>query len=475
MAGATSRRWAVRWALCACVLAPGCETLDPARAAAPRPAAFLQPQDAAPEAPPEEERRELLTVAEAVEEALVRNRAVLSARVQTLIGGAVKEAARAELLPRVNLRGGYRKRDEPPQAVAPELGTSFTVGPDEVWDMALVMDFPIFASGRYMNTYRAAKLAEQSAEAASRATDSDIAALVTAAAFDLLEAKRSLEAARANEAAFEQQVKDAQALRDAGRVTAEAVLEAEVSHDVARRNRERIESSIPILRIQLNGILGRPTSAATEIVDQPETREPAWRLEDLESEALDRRPEMQSARLDVEAAERVHKAVIGAALPELRGELAWSTTDNEFQNPQDVGTLGLRVDVPIFAGGGNRARIRRARYEIDLARIRMEDLETQILTEVAGAHREVLEAYRDIPVADRSVERATESLRIQREKFAGGRATSREVLDSTTLLANARVAQVAALYNYNVALQALHRARGADPHEPPLPAPATGE
>jgi outer membrane protein TolC len=420
---------------------------------------------------PDSPRAPLLTVAEAVEEALTRNRTVLEARVQSLISGARKEAARAELLPRVDLRGTYSVRDEAPQAVAPELGTSFTVGPKDVADLAVVMDFPIFASGRYLNTYKAAVLAQRSAETVARATDSDIAALVTAAAFDLLEAKRSVEAALANETAFEQQVKDAQALKDAGRVTAEAVLEAQVSHDVARRDRERLESSIPVLRIVLNGLLGRPTDAETEIVDQPETRGPPWTLADLEAEALERRPEMLAARLDLEVAQRLHKAAIGAALPELRGELAWSTTDNDFQTPKDVGTFGLALDVPLFAGGGNRARIRRARYEMDLARIRMEDVEVRILTELAEAHREVVEAHRDIPVANRAVERATESLRIQREKFAGGRATSREVLDSTTLLSNARVAQVTTVYNYNIALQRLHRARGADPYEPPLPPP----
>ena len=75
----------------------------------------------------------------------------------------------------------------------------------------------------------------------------------------------------------------------------------------------------------------------------------------------------------------------------------------------------------------------------------------------------------DIAVARRSIEKAEESLRIQREKFATGRATSREVLESTALVTNTRFTHIRALYSYNIALRELHRVRGADPRQPPFP------
>jgi outer membrane protein TolC len=96
------------------------------------------------------------------------------------------------------------------------------------------------------------------------------------------------------------------------------------------------------------------------------------------------------------------------------------------------------------------------------------DLEASVRTEVAAAYREAVEAYRDIAVARSAAGRQEESVRIQREKFQNGRATSREVLDSVALLRNARFELVNATYSYNVALRELVRARGADPREDPF-------
>jgi outer membrane protein TolC len=74
-------------------------------------------------------------------------------------------------------------------------------------------------------------------------------------------------------------------------------------------------------------------------------------------------------------------------------------------------------------------------------------------------------------VANRAVELQAEALRIQRRKFENGRATSRDVLTSTSVLTQAKVEAVRALYDYNVALMKLHRVRGGNPREAPKTKP----
>lgn len=409
-----------------------------------------------------------ITVQEAVAEALAYNRGVLQARLGVAIGGTYEREARSALLPNISAQGSYSRYDQAPQAVAPELGTSFTVGPKEVWKFGVSMNFPIYGFGRYLNAFRAAVLSRRGEEARRDTVESDIAAAVTAAAFDLLAGIRAVDVAISDEEAFAQQVRDSQALLDAGRVTRSALLEAQVEHDRAIRTREKLQSAIPILRMNLNALLGRDPHAPLEVVDAPVTRPPIWQRKALEEEAMVRRAELRAARLDVAAAERDLRAAIGRELPELRGNLSYDTSDNPFSNPKDRGTLLLTLDIPIFTAGGRGARIQRARYELDVSRLALRDLETQIRNEIASRYREADEAYRDIAVAQRSIERSEESLRIQREKFQNGRATSREVLDSTALLTEARVAYLRALYSYNVAIQELHRARGGDPRENPF-------
>jgi outer membrane protein TolC len=408
-----------------------------------------------------------ITISDAVAEALAYNRTVKQAELFERIGMTFEKEARSALIPQIRGEVGYRTVNEPPTIQNPGI-PPIQIGPDQEWTGALTMSFPVFAFGRYINNYRAAVLSRRQAEADADATESDIAAAVTAAAFDVLEARANVDVAVDNEKALWQQVEDSRARFEAETVTKEAVLEAEVQHAQAKRLRERLQSSIPILLMRLNLLLGRPAHAQTELVDDPDTREPIWKVESLEREALTRRAELRSAELAVAAAERTVKAVIGQELGELRGTLSYDATDNKLQTPQEQLTLFLGLDIPIFTGGGRPARIRRSRHELNIAKLQLRDLQTQIRTEVADAYREVVESYRDIGVADKSRAQATESLRIQQEKFRNGRATSQEVLISTSLLTNTKADYVNALYTYNIALRNLHRARGADPRLGPF-------
>jgi outer membrane protein TolC len=407
-----------------------------------------------------------ITIEDAVTEALAHNRAVQQARLNAAIGMDNAQEARAALIPQVSVLGTYNAVDKPTQIVT--AGSSFLISPYDKWAFAASVDFPVFAFGRHLNDWRAAQLAQRSAESTQRAVEADTAAAVTAAAFDVLETIHAIDVARSNEEALAQQVKDAQAQLDAGSATKVAVLEASVEHDAAKRTREKLESLVPVRKMALNKILGRPANGPIEVKDDPVLRAPIWQLEPLVEEAIDRRPEIRAARLNVASAERTLRATIGAEFGEIRGSVTWDTDNNPFRAPSDQTNLLITYEVPIFTGGARAARIRRARRQMESASIVVRDLEANVRTEVAEAYRTAVEAYRDIAVAKSAVERQEESVRIQREKFQNGRATSREVLDSVSLLRNAGFELVHATYSYNIALRELVRARGADPREDPF-------
>lgn len=451
---------AFRALLLGIAVAAGCRS-----AALPPPEEGLVAAAPAGEAPPPPpaERPARITVQQAVEEALDANRSVLSAREAVAIAETLVIEARAAMLPNLSATGSWSWREEPPQVSDPTLPTPITVGPKEVLGIDASLSMPLFAFGEYFYAWKAARLGRGVAEAERETTESDIAEAVTAAAFDYLEAVAQIETARSNEASLARQVADAQAIFDAGRVTRDAVLEAEVELARARRQREKLESYVPIRRILLNGLLGRPTDAPTELVDAPVTTEPAPLPADVEADALARRGEIRAAQLDYEAADKYVRSAWGAALPEIRGKLGYHADDNDFSNPNNYGTALLTLELPIFRGGADAARIRRAEREREQARLRREDAITLVRTELATAIREVKETWLDIAVNQQSVGKAEESLRIQREKFNAGRATSRDVLDSSSLLTRTKFDYVRSVYSYNVAMERLRRARGLSP------------
>jgi len=439
--------------------------------AEPPPATYLKP-GMAPELRAAK-RPERISVIDAVNEALVQNRMVITSRVRAAIASTNRREALAAMIPHVGITGGYRRQDEPPRVNSPGFPVPIVTGVDQEWSGSVTMSFPIFAFGRYLNGYRAAKLAEGAAVARQEVSEADIANTVTASAFDLLETLRQIDVALANEKALKRQVSDSQALLDAGRVTKASLLESQVQYDVAVRDREKLESIVPIRRIVLNSLLGRPVDAPIDVIDDSITEEPTWTLQAAERDALSARPELLAADLDLASMQKRYKSAVAAELPEFRGSLSYSRTDNPFQAPQDPVIFNFTFDIPVFQGGGEFARIQRARYEVDLARIQRRDLEDVVRREVAEAHRRVMEAYRDIAVAKRSEERQAEALRIRREEQANGKATTREVLDTISTLNNAQFAHVRSIYDYNVALRELHRARGGDPRVQPSATPSS--
>jgi outer membrane protein len=412
-------------------------------------------------------RPTVLTVEEVVVEALQANRSVLQARLDSMIGLTSQNESFSRLLPQIFWRGSFTAQDKAQGFIIPGTG-AFASSPEEVLQQNFTMEFPIYGFGRWANDYRASRLRAQQMDAVREATESDIAAAVTAAAFDLLTVQRGIAVAFDQERAFERQMRDSQALLDAGRATKDAVLDATVEFEAARRDREKLQSLVPVSRMFLNQLLGRPPHDPIEIVDAPSTAAPTWRAEEIEARALAQRAEIRAARLAVAAADKDVKAAVARELPELRGAVNWFDTDNPFIIDQ-IWSFQLNLDVPIFTGGARFARMRRARYNAEKTRVQLRDLEDQIRTEVAQTYREVVEQYRDLAVAARSIERAEESLRIQSEKFNQGRATSREVLLATAQQSQTKIAYVRALYAYNIALRDLHRVSGADPRIAPRP------
>ena len=115
-------------------------------------------------------RKLRITVSDAVRESLAANRTVSQARLAAAIALANEREARAGLLPALFLAGAYSKRDSTPTVVTPTV--TFITGPREVASYALSLDFPVFAFGKYIHAYSAAKFARRGAEADSAAAES---------------------------------------------------------------------------------------------------------------------------------------------------------------------------------------------------------------------------------------------------------------------------------------------------------------
>nr|NJM02827.1 TolC family protein [Desulfobacula sp.] len=117
-------------------------------------------------------------------------------------------------------------------------------------------------------------------------------------------------------------------------------------------------------------------------------------------------------------------------------------------------SVGLIFSYPL----GNRAAKNeyvKSRLKSEQIRLKIRSLEENISNEVRAALREIYSGFKQIEVADRGVEFADQRLHSFIRKHEVGLATTKEVLDVETDLADAKNNQIAALVSYADALTRL--------------------
>ncbi len=214
---------------------------------------------------------------------------------------------------------------------------------------------------------------------------------------------------------------------------------------------------------------------------------PDWK--DAAREALNRRPEILGAQVDLENRGIVIQQAENLMLPQLDltgsyGVNALTGTGQEFQtsggstvllpvngdwsdNLEDLfdpefrtWAVGLAIDIPI----GNRAaksNLLKSKYERRQALIRYRDLQNLIVQEVRESARSIETSVKTIEFTVKARESSEEQLRAGETRFDVGLATNFEVLQLQEDLAQKRRDVNRAYRDYRISRTRLERARGA--------------
>lgn len=277
----------------------------------------------------------------------------------------------------------------------------------------------------------------------------------------VLLANRQLEVAEQSSATAQEMVRASSSRVEAGTAVEADALSAKVT--LARRQQERIRarSGLAISHAQLNAVLGldlskdQVPSGGMEARDLPETN-----LHESELQALEQRPDMQGARLQVAAQQYALKMAKSAFGPRVDVFGSW------------------QADNSAFAGNGNNNWMTGAELRIDLpfkdkfAKLSMEKagankMEAALQAEEDNVRLEVRRAYYDheaarqmLEVTRGSIAQAEESLRMIRDRYESGLATITDLLRAEDADRSARIDYWQSVSNYTITYAALQLACG---------------
>ncbi len=318
--------------------------------------------------------------------------------------------------------------------------------------------------GRRIGRYRQAELGVDIAQLQTDRAYQTVANDVAVAYYQVLRTRSLKRIAEEAVRRAEEDLDVARKLEKGGVIEKEKVLRAEVLLSQAQRGLDAAEAGVSIAVSALNLAVGLNVSAPTEIIAAPDFPEIGLTLADCLGEAVSRRRELEVAQLTIQSAQAGGKVARAEFRPKIMA--GGSLLDFQQADPRghaDLGVGFIKLEWGLFEGGKRIGDVRIADSKTRAAAAQAESLADTIAFQVNEAYRQLVVARRGIERSKPAVEQAQEAYRLLKARFAKGDATPAEVTDAETALTRAEQDQLNSTFDYLTALARLNFAIGLPP------------
>lgn len=318
---------------------------------------------------------------------------------------------------------------------------------------------PIFDAGLTRLAVSGAELNREMAAESRNGTGQDLAQAAATAFVRVLQLEADEHASEAAVAASESDLQRARSRRDAGLVTDADVLAVQVHVADMRQRHIATTADLAVARIRLSEAIGAPLG---ESVTPARPARPAQQrpIDVLVRDALASRSERRAADLRVRLASSMRSAATAAFLPRFDVEAGWESNGSRPSDQRSSWIVGGQVQVNLFRGLGDVARMAEARHGEMRAEAERERVARTIEVEVRAAVAH-LEAARAREVANQAaLAQARESQRIVRDRYESGLATITDVLRAAEAVLDAESRATAAEMDVVIHAVSLDRATG---------------
>jgi outer membrane protein len=418
-----------------------------------------------------------LTLEEVARLAMERHPDVGKARAQAdALKGKIREV-RAQALPEVKIVSDAMRWRDPSLLNASgldkfpaELRSALVPSAVNIFDYSLTIKQPLFTQGKVGTALRLASIeAEGSLSEIDRARQ-DVALNAVKAFYDLLWAERYHSLVAETQRQKELHAAMARTRFQNGVATEVDVLRSEVAVANGAPDLVRAQNAIKQARALLNYYLGRPLDFATRLIgDFQEKPWEASKLEELERDAVRRRPEIQRLRI----AERSAATQCDLAKAESRLRLDFSGSYGLMSRlPQNLinadftrWTAGVNFTLPVFDGFRRSGLVWQATANERAAKLERQKFEQQIRLSIQQGYDELKAAGETIAAARSNVSQAEKVLTMMQNNYKYGAATTLDIVDAQTAVSVARTNLLRGLHDYSVARANLRWTTGQTPWE----------
>lgn len=343
-----------------------------------------------------------------------------------------------------------------------DMGTS-TLLMRGVYDAGLTLQQPVFAGGRIVAAGRLARIGERTAGEQLRQTRMQVLADVDNAYFTLLAVREKVKMLEAYRRQMDELYRSVE-----NHVQAEMAIRNELLRVEAKRTEidyqlQKARNGEHLCRMSLCQLVGLELTADVRTADSVLAVAPPEGLD----ENIDARPELRLLHHQLEARRQQVRMERAVCLPTVglglgysyMGHLVFEGTATgadgaqvPFKQTYDEGYkyAMLSVNVPLFHWGSNWRKVKKARLELENARLDLQRNTRLMTIEARQAVQNLTDGYRMVHTAVQGREQADENLRVMRQQYDNGMAVLTDLLDAQAQWQQARSNLIEAQTQYKL-------------------------
>ena len=419
----------------------------------------------APIAGAQEPAVERLTLAQAIERALVASPTLGRLRAGERAAEADVRAARGERLPDLRLRAAYVRQSDVPEGTVGGQ-TIFPNFPDN-FRTRLGTSVPLFTGGRLKRAVESAELELQASAKDVETGRGDLVFEVASVYWTLATLRRSEEVLTEGLGSYDAHLKDARNRETFGMAARNEVLAVQVERDRAELDLLEARRDVQVAEANLRRLLDLADGIRIEAAEPLESvAPPAADPGALAAAAIEARPERAALLARLGAADARVRGEKGGRWPEVSAlaGLDYANPNRLILPPtadwKHTWDAGVSLSWNLFTGGRTGAAIARAQAQADGVREELADLERRIRLEVTQRVLEQRTAGARVSLSERTLESARENVRVAGDRYRAGVIPSSELLDAENALLRAGLERTSAQATLRLTDAALQRAVG---------------
>ncbi len=340
------------------------------------------------------------------------------------VGTQRRKAATGQLLPQINANASRSDNTQE------SLGTVANY-PGERSSLQLTQ---VLFNWQSFNARKQAAILEDLAEAEYYATLAGLLTDVAEKYFNVLQAQDALRSAAAEFEAVNRQARMVEQLHQLQQVQVTDLYDAQARLAFAQSQQLDIESQLTLAREELRALTGVGVGDLYQLDPGYDVAAPQESLESWLALASQSNPQVRAREYAVDAADKAIAQRQGAYMPRVTLIAQKQISDlgyDNFRNPRtETDYIGVDVQIPLFAGGSNRAQVAEARALHSIAENELRQTTLQIVESTRTAYLQMQSAALRVQAAERLAESTALSYSARQRGFELGTVTSVDVLNA---------------------------------------------